>query len=99
MTSVTAPVSTVARVLIAHVCKEDSGALGTKADRRRRFARAKPPPHWSWFHPPLKRMKACGSALLPLTDNMAAGHHAAVSAGVRPGGSVVVIGDGAVGLC
>jgi threonine dehydrogenase-like Zn-dependent dehydrogenase len=38
-------------------------------------------------------------ALLPLTDNMAAGHHAAVSAGVRPGGSVVVIGDGAVGLC
>ena len=38
-------------------------------------------------------------ALLPLTDNMAAGHHAAVSAGVRPGGSAVVIGDGAVGLC
>src|SRR5438034_2762453 len=38
-------------------------------------------------------------ALLPLTDNMAAGHHAAVSAGVRPGGTVAVIGDGAVGLC
>jgi threonine dehydrogenase-like Zn-dependent dehydrogenase len=38
-------------------------------------------------------------ALLPLTDNMAAGHHAAVVAGVRPGGTVAVIGDGAVGLC
>src|SRR6266700_7577576 len=38
-------------------------------------------------------------ALLPLTDNMAAGHHAAVSAGVRPGGTVAVIGDGAVGFC
>src|SRR3989449_1207576 len=37
--------------------------------------------------------------LLPLTDNMAAGHHAAVSAGVRPGGTVAVIEDGAVGLC
>lgn len=38
-------------------------------------------------------------ALLPLTDNMAAGHHAAVVAGVRPGGTVAVIGDGAVGSC
>jgi threonine dehydrogenase-like Zn-dependent dehydrogenase len=38
-------------------------------------------------------------AILPLTDNMAAGHHAAVSAAVRPGAVVVIIGDGAVGLC
>ena len=30
---------------------------------------------------------------------MATGWHAAVSAGVREGGSVVVVGDGAVGLC
>jgi threonine dehydrogenase-like Zn-dependent dehydrogenase len=30
---------------------------------------------------------------------MGTGHHAAVSAGVRPGASVVVVGDGAVGLC
>src|SRR5439155_26571359 len=34
-----------------------------------------------------------------LTDVMAAGHHAAVTAGVRPGGSVAGVGDGAVGLC
>jgi len=30
---------------------------------------------------------------------MGTGHHAAVSAGVRPGDSVAVVGDGAVGLC
>ncbi|WP_028660875.1 zinc-dependent alcohol dehydrogenase family protein [Nocardioides insulae] len=38
-------------------------------------------------------------ALLALTDVMATGWHAAVSAGVREGGTAVVIGDGAVGLC
>jgi threonine dehydrogenase-like Zn-dependent dehydrogenase len=30
---------------------------------------------------------------------MGTGHHAAVSAGVREGSTVVVVGDGAVGLC
>lgn len=39
------------------------------------------------------------TAILPLTDVMATGHHAAVSAGVRQGGTVAVVGDGAVGLC
>jgi threonine dehydrogenase-like Zn-dependent dehydrogenase len=38
-------------------------------------------------------------ALLPLTDVMAAGHHAAVSANVQAGARVAVIGDRAVGLC
>ena len=38
-------------------------------------------------------------SLLALTDVMATGWHAAVSAGVRPGGTAVVVGDGAVGLC
>ncbi len=38
-------------------------------------------------------------ALLSLTDVMATGWHAAVSAGVQPGGTVVIVGDGAVGLC
>jgi len=37
--------------------------------------------------------------LLTLSDVMGTGHHAAVSAGVGPGKSVVVVGDGAVGLC
>ena len=38
-------------------------------------------------------------SLLTLADVMATGWHAAVSAGVREGGSAVVVGDGAVGLC
>ncbi|MCU1595634.1 MAG: dehydrogenase [Frankiales bacterium] len=37
--------------------------------------------------------------LLTLSDVMGTGHHAALVAGVRPGSSVVVVGDGAVGLC
>lgn len=37
--------------------------------------------------------------LLTLADVMGTGHHAAVSAGVGPGSTVVVVGDGAVGLC
>lgn len=49
--------------------------------------------------PSIEGDEAMLKAILPLTDVMAAGHHAAVTAGVRPGGSVVVIGDGAVGLC
>ena len=36
--------------------------------------------------------------LLALSDVMCTGWHAAVSAGVRPGSTVVVVGDGAVGL-
>jgi threonine dehydrogenase-like Zn-dependent dehydrogenase len=38
-------------------------------------------------------------SLLTLSDVMATGWHAAVAAGVRSGGTVVVVGDGAVGLC
>jgi threonine dehydrogenase-like Zn-dependent dehydrogenase len=38
-------------------------------------------------------------AMLPVTDVMAAGHHAAVMAGVHRGDTAIVIGDGAVGLC
>jgi len=38
-------------------------------------------------------------AILPLTDVMGTGHHAAVSAGVSQGATVAVVGDGAVGLC
>ena len=38
-------------------------------------------------------------SLLTLSDVMCTGHHAAVTAGVQPGDTVTVIGDGAVGLC
>jgi threonine dehydrogenase-like Zn-dependent dehydrogenase len=39
------------------------------------------------------------AALALLTDVVPTGHHAAVRAGVRPGVTAAVIGDGAVGLC
>jgi threonine dehydrogenase-like Zn-dependent dehydrogenase len=39
------------------------------------------------------------SSLLTLSDVMATGWHAAVAAGVKRGGTAVVVGDGAVGLC
>ena len=39
------------------------------------------------------------TAALALTDVMGTGYHGVVSAGTVPGGTVVVIGDGAVGLC
>ncbi|MFE5515062.1 zinc-dependent alcohol dehydrogenase family protein [Streptomyces sp. NPDC056529] len=38
-------------------------------------------------------------SLLALSDVMSTGHHAAVAAGIRPGATVAVVGDGAVGLC
>src|SRR6187431_1091452 len=37
--------------------------------------------------------------LLTLADVMGTGHHAALSGGAGPGKTVVVVGDGAVGLC
>jgi threonine dehydrogenase-like Zn-dependent dehydrogenase len=37
--------------------------------------------------------------LLALSDVMGTGHHAALAARVAPGSTVVVVGDGAVGLC
>lgn len=39
------------------------------------------------------------ASVATLTDVMGTGHHAALSAGVAPGATAVVVGDGAVGLC
>src|SRR6476659_2990454 len=38
-------------------------------------------------------------SLLTLSDVLGTGHHAAVTAQVGEGGTVAVVGDGAVGLC
>lgn len=48
---------------------------------------------------PVPEDDALMASLLTLSDVYATGHHAAVSAKVAPGKSVVVVGDGAVGLC
>ncbi|HVY67870.1 MAG TPA: alcohol dehydrogenase catalytic domain-containing protein [Patescibacteria group bacterium] len=49
--------------------------------------------------PKEKVTEAMMPALLPLSDVLCTGHHAAVSAGVKQGSVVAVVGDGAVGLC
>jgi threonine dehydrogenase-like Zn-dependent dehydrogenase len=48
---------------------------------------------------PVEEDDALMPSLLTLSDVMATGHHAALSARVAPGKSVAVVGDGAVGLC
>jgi threonine dehydrogenase-like Zn-dependent dehydrogenase len=48
---------------------------------------------------PVSRDDALMPSLLTLTDVMATGHHAALSAGAGRGRTVAVVGDGAVGLC
>lgn len=48
---------------------------------------------------PADAARAKAPALLALSDVMSTGHHAALSAGVREGATVAVVGDGAVGLC
>jgi threonine dehydrogenase-like Zn-dependent dehydrogenase len=48
---------------------------------------------------PVGRDDALMPSLLTLSDVMGTGHHAAVTARVRPGKTVAVVGDGAVGLC
>jgi threonine dehydrogenase-like Zn-dependent dehydrogenase len=39
------------------------------------------------------------AALAALTDVMGTGHHGVLASGVGPGGTAVIVGDGAVGLC
>ncbi|HJT65546.1 MAG TPA: zinc-dependent alcohol dehydrogenase family protein [Pyrinomonadaceae bacterium] len=48
---------------------------------------------------PVGKDDALMASLLTLSDVMGTGHHAAVTARVKPGKTVAVIGDGAVGLC
>lgn len=48
---------------------------------------------------PVGEDDALMASLLTLSDVMGTGHHAAVVARVSRGGSVAVVGDGAVGLC
>jgi threonine dehydrogenase-like Zn-dependent dehydrogenase len=48
---------------------------------------------------PVEKDDALMPSLLTLSDVMGTGHHAAVAARVGPGKDVVIVGDGAVGLC
>jgi threonine dehydrogenase-like Zn-dependent dehydrogenase len=53
----------------------------------------------TFFVLPVGKDNALMPSLLTLSDVMGTGHHAAITAGVGPGKSVAVVGDGAVGLC
>jgi threonine dehydrogenase-like Zn-dependent dehydrogenase len=72
---------------------------GTKLDGGQGEAVRVPQADGTLYPLPVGRDNALMPSLLTLTDVMATGHHAAVSARVGPGKTVAVVGGGAVGLC
>ncbi len=72
---------------------------GTKLDGGQGEAVRVPQADGTLFPLPVKKDDALMPSLLTLTDVMATGHHAAVTARVGPGKTVAVVGGGAVGLC
>jgi len=72
---------------------------GTELDGGQGEAVRVPQADGTLFRLPVGRDHALMPSLLTLTDVMATGHHAAISAKVGPGKSVAVVGGGAVGLC
>jgi threonine dehydrogenase-like Zn-dependent dehydrogenase len=72
---------------------------GTKLDGGQGEAVRVPQADGTLFPLPVGRDNALMPSLLTLTDVMATGHHAAISAKVGPGKTVAVVGGGAVGLC
>ena len=72
---------------------------GTELDGGQGEAVRVPQADGTLFKLPVGRDDALMPSLLTLTDVMATGHHAALSARVGPGKSVAVVGGGAVGLC
>lgn len=72
---------------------------GTELDGGQGEAVRVPQADGTLFPLPVHRDNALMPSLLTLTDVMATGHHAAVTAKVGPGKSAAVVGGGAVGLC
>ena len=72
---------------------------GTKLDGGQGEAVRVPQADGTLYPLPVGRDDSLMPSLLTLTDVMATGHHAAVSARVGPGKTVAVVGGGAVGLC
>jgi threonine dehydrogenase-like Zn-dependent dehydrogenase len=72
---------------------------GTELDGGQGEAVRVPQADGTLFPLPVGRDHALMPSLLTLTDVMATGHHAAVSAKVGPGKIAAVVGGGAVGLC
>ena len=72
---------------------------GTELDGGQGEAVRAPLADGTLFALPVGPDDALMASLLTLSDVMGTGHHAAVTAGVKPGKVVAVVGDGAVGLC
>jgi threonine dehydrogenase-like Zn-dependent dehydrogenase len=72
---------------------------GTELDGGQGEAVRVPQADGTLFPLPVGRENALMPSLLTLTDVMATGHHAAVTAKVSPGKIAAVVGGGAVGLC
>lgn len=72
---------------------------GTELDGGQGEAVRVPQADGTLFPLPVGRDHALMPSLLTLTDVMATGHHAAISARVGPGKIAAVVGGGAVGLC
>ncbi len=72
---------------------------GTKLDGGQGEAVRVPQADGTLYPLPVGRDDSLMPSLLTLTDVMATGHHAAISARVSPGKTVAVVGGGAVGLC
>lgn len=72
---------------------------GTKLDGGQGEAVRVPQADGTLYPLPVGRDHALMPSLLTLTDVMATGHHAAVTAKVGPGKIAAVVGGGAVGLC
>lgn len=77
----------------------DGGAWGSDTDGGQGEIARVPLADGTLVRLPVDENDARIPSLLTLSDVMGTGHHAVLGAGVRAGGTVAVIGDGAVGLC
>ena len=93
------PTDAIVRVLRAAVCGSDLHPYRSAPDGGQGEAVRVPQADGTLVKLPVAPDSALLPSLLTLTDVFCTGHHAAVTAQVRPGTSVVVVGDGAVGLC
>lgn len=82
-----------------HTSCVHGGFFGGDADGAQAEALCVPQADGTLFALPVGKDDALMPSLLTLSDVLGTGHHAALCAGVRPGNTVAVVGDGAVGLC
>jgi threonine dehydrogenase-like Zn-dependent dehydrogenase len=80
-------------------CRHGGGWGAPGVDAGQREAVRVPQAQGTLVKLPVAEDSALMPSLLTLSDVFCTGHHGVVTARVRPGQSVTVVGDGAVGLC